>query len=89
MELNDAEVVELVKGQSICTATCSNQEVRPSFATSMSRLLEQMTNEIKRYNINMLETARTIEELSRVNSSVTTLIRKVKSLEEEVNKLKD
>lgn len=88
-ELNDAEVVELVKGQSICTATCSNQEVRPSFATSMSRLLEQMTNEIKRYNINMLETARTIEELSRVNSSVTTLIRKVKSLEEEVNKLKD
>lgn len=88
-ELNDAEVVELVKGQSICTATCSNQEVRPSFATSMSRLLEQMTNEIKRYNINMLEAARTIEELRRVNFNVTVLIHKVQVLEEEVNKLKD
>ena len=48
-----------------------------------------MTNEIKRYNINMLEATRTIEELSQVNSSVSTLIRKVKALEEEVNKLKD
>ena len=88
-ELNDAEVIELVKGQSICTATCSNQEVCPSFATSMSRLLEQMTNEIKRYNINMLETARTIEELSQVNFNVTAVRGQVKALEEEVNKLKD
>ena len=88
-ELNDAEVVELVKGQSICTATCSNQEVRPSFATSIGRLLEQITNEIKRYNINMLENARTMEELSQVNFNVTALIHKVKALEEEVNKLKD
>ena len=88
-ELNDAEVVELVKGQSISIATCSNQEVRPSFATSMARLLEQMTNEIKRYNINMLENARTMEELSLINFNVTALIHKVKALEEEVNKLKD
>lgn len=85
----DAEVIELVKGQSIGAAMCSKQEVSPSFATSMSRLLEQMTNEIKRYNINMLEATRTIEGLSQVNSSVSTLIRKVKALEEEVNKLKD
>ena len=89
VELNDAEVVELVKGQSISAAMCSKQEVSPSFATSMSRLLEQMTNEIKRYNINMLEATRTIEELSQVNFNVTTLICKVKALEEEVNKLKD
>ena len=87
--VNDVEVVELVKGQSIGAAMCSSQEVCPSFATSMSRLLEQMTNEIKRYNINMLETARTIEELSKVNFNVTALIHKVKALEEEVNKVKD
>ena len=84
----DAEVIELVKGQSIGAAMCINQEVCPSFATSMTRLLEQMTNEIKRYNINMLETARTMEELSQVNFNVITLIHKVKALEEEVNKLK-
>lgn len=89
VELNDAEVVELVKGQSIGAAMCSKLEVSPSFATSMSRLLEQMTNEIKRYNINMLEATRTIEELSQVNFNVTALIHKVKALEEEVNKLKD
>ena len=87
--VNDAEVVELVKGQSIGAAMCSKQEVSPSFATSMSRLLEQITNEIKRYNINMLEATRTIEELSQVNFNVTALICKVKALEEEVNKLKD
>ena len=86
---NDAEVVELVKGQSIGAAMCCKQVVCPSFATSMSRLLEQMTNEIKRYNINMLEATRTIEELSQVNFNVTALISKVKVLEEEVNKLKD
>ena len=89
VELNDAEVVELVKGQSIGAAMCSKQEVSPSFATSMSRLLEQMTNEIKRYHINMLEATRTIEGLSQVNFNVTALIHKVKALEEEVSKLKD
>ena len=44
---------------------------------------------LKRYNINMVEATRTIEELSQVNFNVTALIHKVKALEEEVNKLKD